>query len=207
MIVCGLTGSIAMGKSRTARRFSQYGVPVLDSDAAVHALFRANSPLVPSIEAAFPGVLDQGGNVDRRVLGARVFGDATALRRLEALVHPMVRAMQHNFLARCAREARRLAVLDVPLLFETGGDRRCDLVVVVDAHPYLQQDRALRRPGMSYARLEAVRAQQLPGPVKRRRADVIVRSGFDRGAVGLAVAATIRQAKGMRPAAWPERWL
>ena len=207
MIVCGLTGSIAMGKSRTARRFLQYGVPVLDSDAAVHHLFRAKSPLLPLIEAAFPGVVSENGNVDRRALGARVFNDAVALRRLEALVHPMVKAMQHRFLAARAREGRPLAVLDVPLLLETGGDRRCDLVVVVDAHPYLQQDRALRRSGMTPARLAAVRAQQMPGPAKRRRADIVVRSGYDRGTVDLAVAATIRQAKGMRPGAWPERWL
>ncbi|MCB1884336.1 MAG: dephospho-CoA kinase [Geminicoccaceae bacterium] len=207
MIVVGLTGSMAMGKSRVARRFAQYGVPVLDSDAVVHRLFLAGSPLPPRVDALFPGTLDRDGGVDRRTLGACVFGDALALRRLEGLVHPFVRAAQHRFLAGAARRGAGIAVLDVPLLLETGGGRRCDLVVVVDAHPAIQADRALRRPGMTLARLEAVRAQQMPGPKKRRLADVVVASGRDRGAVSEAVAGVVLRAAAMRPRAWPEAWL
>ena len=198
---------MAMGKSRVARRFAQYGVPVLDSDAVVHRLFLAGSPLPPRIAAHFPGTLDPHGNVDRKALGACVFGEALALKRLEGLVHPFVRAAQHCFLAGSARQGAGLVVLDVPLLLETRGDRRCDLVVVVDAHPRIQADRALRRPGMTWARLEAVRAQQMPGPKKRTLADVVVASGRDRGAVSEAVAGVVRRATAMRPQAWPMAWL
>ncbi|MCB2054156.1 MAG: dephospho-CoA kinase [Geminicoccaceae bacterium] len=207
MHVIGLTGSIAMGKSHVGRTFRRFGVPVFDSDAAVHALFAPSAALPRAIEAAFGGVIDAEGGVDRGKLGARVIGDPAALARLEALVHPAVRAAQHGFLALASRNRMAAVVLDVPLLFETDGARRCDLVAVVDAPRFLQRARALARPGMTKARLDAILAQQLPAADKRRRADVVIASGYDRGATVEAVAALLRRLPGWPAKAWPDRWL
>ena len=206
LLVIGLTGSIAMGKSRVARLLGGFGVPVFDADVAVHALLRAASPVVGAVEAAFPGVGDGAGGIDRRALGARVFGDRPALRRLEAILHPAVRCAERRFLGRLARQRFAMAALDIPLLLETRGERLCDCVVVVDAGPHLQADRALARPGMSRARLEAIRAQQMPGWEKRKRADFVLRSGYDRGASAAAVAALLDRLDRWPRRAWPAAW-
>lgn len=178
MFVIGLTGSIGMGKSTTARFFAEAGVPVHDADATVHRLYEGEA--APAIEAAFPGTT-AGGTVDRVKLAARVLGDKAALRRLEAIVHPLVRDAERRFLAEAEGKGAPVAVLDIPLLFETGGQERVDAVVTVSAPADVQRARLLERPGLTEEKLEALIANQLPDAEKRRRADFIVDSsqGFD----------------------------
>jgi dephospho-CoA kinase len=170
--VLGLTGSIGMGKSTTAGLFRALGVPVHDADAAVHALYRGAA--APLIEAAFPGTVREGA-VDRAALGARVLGDPEALRRLEGIVHPLVRAAEADFLGRHA--GTPLAVLDVPLLLETGGERRCDAVAVVTAPEAVQRARVLARPGMTPEALARILARQMPDAGKRKKAHFLVDTG------------------------------
>jgi dephospho-CoA kinase len=176
--VLGLTGSIGMGKSTTARFFAEAGVPVHDADAVVHHLYEGEA--VPAIEAAFPGTTADG-RVDRTRLSGRVVGDDAAMRRLEGIVHPLVRAAEERFLVEAQARGAPVAVLDIPLLFETGGDSRVDAVVVVSAPPDVQRARALERPGMTEQKFTAIAAKQMPDAEKRRRADFVVDSsrGFD----------------------------
>ncbi|MDT3685247.1 MAG: dephospho-CoA kinase [Pseudorhodoplanes sp.] len=174
MFILGLTGSIGMGKTTTARLFAEEGVPVHDADAVVHKLYEGEA--VPLIETAFPGTT-QAGRVDREQLGRRVVGDAAALRRLEAIVHPLVRQAEERFLAEAKARDTKVVVLDIPLLFETGGDTRVDATVVVTAPADVQRARVLERPGMSAEKLDALLAKQMPDAEKRRRADFIVDSG------------------------------
>lgn len=178
MIILGLTGSIGMGKSTAASMLRRMGVPVHDADATVHALFGPGGKAIAAVAAAFPGVLGADGAIDRKALGAKVFGDDAALKRLEAIVHPLVRAAERDFLARQRRRRTRLVVLDIPLLFETQGERRCDVVAVVSAPAFLQAARVLARPGMTRQRLDAVLAKQMPDGDKRRRADVVIPTGL-----------------------------
>ncbi|TAN75433.1 MAG: dephospho-CoA kinase [Magnetospirillum sp.] len=178
MRILGLTGSIGMGKTTTAAMLRRLGVPVHDADATVHALFASGGAAAAAVGAAFPGVIGTDGAVDRARLGAIVFGDATALKRLEAIVHPLVRRAERDFLARHRRRRTALVVLDVPLLFETGGRRRCDGVAVVSCAAFLQAQRVLARPGMTTERLAAIRAKQMPDAEKRRRADFVIPTGM-----------------------------
>jgi dephospho-CoA kinase len=174
MIVLGLTGSIGMGKSTTAGMFRAAGVPVHDSDAVVHRLYAGRA--APLVEAAFPGVVVDGV-VDRVRLGQRVIGNAEAMKRLEAIVHPLVREEEEKFRAD-ARAARVPAVvLDIPLLFETGGEGRVDAIVVVTAPAEVQRARVLARPGMTADRFEAILARQVPDAAKRARAHFVVDTG------------------------------
>lgn len=179
MKVVGLTGGIGMGKSTAANTFRRLGVPVFDADAAVHALQARGGRAVAPIAAAFPGTTRDGA-VDREALRRAVLGDPLALKRLESIVHPLVRAEERRFLARCRRRGARLAVLDIPLLFETGGERRCDMVVVVSAPAAVQRARVLARGGMTPERLSAILSRQMPDAEKRRRADVVIRTGLSR---------------------------
>jgi dephospho-CoA kinase len=174
MLILGLTGSIGMGKSTTAAMFRASGAPVHDADAAVHKLYAGEA--APLVEAAFPGVVKDGA-VDRTLLGPKVIGDAAAMRRLEAIVHPLVRSAEETFLREAAAGRARVAVLDIPLLFETGGEARCDAVVVVSAAPEIQRARVLARPGMDEARFHQILARQMPDAEKRRRAHFVVDSG------------------------------
>src|SRR5262245_46529889 len=178
MFVLGLTGSVAMGKSTTAGFFADEGVPVHDADGVVHRLYEGEA--VPVIEAAFPGTT-AGGKVDRVKLGARVIGDLAALQQLESLIHPLVHEAERRFLAEAEQRGAPVAVLDIPLLFETDGDERVDAVVVVSAPPDVQRARALERPGMTAERLALMLARQLPDAEKRARADFVVDTsrGFD----------------------------
>lgn len=178
MFVLGLTGSVAMGKSTTARFFAEAGVPVHDADAVVHQLYEGAA--VPIIEAAFPGTTADG-KVDRVKLGSRVMNDLAALRQLEAIVHPLVQEAERRFLAEAEASGAAVAVLDIPLLFETGGEQRVDAVVVATAPPEVQRARVLERPGMTAQRFEAMLARQMPDSEKRRRADFVVDTsrGFD----------------------------
>ena len=178
MFVLGLTGSVAMGKSTTARFFAEEGVPVHDADAVVHRLYEGDA--VPVIEAAFPGTTADG-KVDRVKLGSRVMGDLAALRQLEAIVHPMVQDAERRFLAEAEARGAPVALLDIPLLFETGGDARVDAVVVATAPAEVQRARVLERPGMTAQKLDIMLARQLPDSEKRLRADFVVDTsrGFD----------------------------
>lgn len=177
MKVLGLTGSIGMGKSTAAALFRSQGVPVHDSDAAVHLLLGKDGAAVPEIAKIFPDVV-VGGKVDRQMLGDQVFGDKTALKQLEAIVHPLVRRSTRSFLAKEQRNGRPLVVLDIPLLFESDGNSLCDAVVVVSAPAWLQRQRVLRRPGMTNEKFEAILAKQVPDLEKRLRAQFVVLSGL-----------------------------
>lgn len=171
MFVLGLTGSLGMGKSTTARFFAEAGVPVHDADAVVHKLYEGEA--VRAIEAAFPGTTE-GGKVDRTRLAARVLNDPAALKRLEEIVHPLVHEAERRLLAEAQARGEKVAVLDIPLLFETGGDERCDAVVVVSAPAEVQRARVLERPGMTIEKLESILAKQMPDAEKRARADFVV---------------------------------
>src|SRR6195256_2154617 len=170
MIILGLTGSIGMGKSTTAKLFAEAGVPVYDADATVHMLYEGEA--VPSIEAAFPGTTADG-KVDRARLSARVVHDPAAIKQLEKIVHPMLGASRQKFLHDAEQSGAAVAVVDVPLLFETDGEKRVD-VVVVTTTPEIQRARILARDNMTAEKLDAILARQLPDAEKRRRADFVV---------------------------------
>jgi dephospho-CoA kinase len=171
MLVLGLTGSIGMGKSTTAKLFAEAGVPVYDADATVHKIYENEA--VPAIEAAFPGTT-VAGKVDRALLSAKVVHDPAAMRRLEAIVHPMLRAHHQQFLDDAESSGAPVAVVDVPLLFETGGEKRVDAVVVVTTSPEVQRERILARDNMTPDKLDAILARQMPDAEKRKRADFVV---------------------------------
>ena len=171
MLLLGLTGSIGMGKSTTAKLFEEAGVPVYDADATVHKIYEGEA--VPAVEAAFPGVT-VNGRVDRQKLSAMVVNNAEAMKRLETIVHPMLRSHQLRFLSDVERSGAPVAVLDVPLLFETGGEKRVDAVVVGTTTPDVQRERILARENMTPDKLDAILARQIPDAEKRARADFVV---------------------------------
>ena len=194
MIVLGLTGSIGMGKSTTAGFFREAGVPVHDADATVHALYAGAA--VAAIEAAFPGVTVDG-TVDRSRLAARVLGDEAAVKRLEAIVHPLVRAAETAFLEAARARGAGVVVLDIPLLFETGGERRVDAVVTVTASAETQRARVLARPGMTAEKFEQISARQIDDAEKRRRSHFLVDTGRGLAPARREVAAILRACRGM----------
>jgi dephospho-CoA kinase len=178
MFVLGLTGSLGMGKSTAAKFFAEEGIPVHDADAVVHQLYEGDA--TPLIEAAFPGTTTSG-TVDRDKLAKKVLGNAAAMKKLEAIIHPLVGRAEARFLEEAARKGAAVVVLDIPLLYETGAERRCDAVVVVSAPAEVQRTRAFERPGMTEAKFEAILAKQMPDAEKRARADFVVDTskGFD----------------------------
>jgi dephospho-CoA kinase len=182
VIVLGLTGSIGMGKSTAAAMLRRLGVPLFDADAVVHRLLGRGGAAVSEVEAAFPGVRNETGGVDRQRLGPRVFGHPEALRRLEAILHPMVRAAERRFVARASARREKLIVLDIPLLYETRGTGRCDFVLVVSAPARLQRERVMRRRGMSAQRFAEILRAQLPDSEKRRLADFVVLTALSKAA-------------------------
>jgi dephospho-CoA kinase len=190
LIILGLTGSIGMGKSAAAATLRRLGVAVFDADLIVHRLLAPKGAAVPQVSAAFPDVGDESGGIDRRLLGRRVFEDPAALDRLEHILHPMVEAAEKRFLNRARARREPIAVLDIPLLFETGSDRRCDYVLVVSAPAFIQRQRVLRRPGMTTIRLSAILKKQMPDREKRRHADFVVSTGAGRDQ-------TLRQLRGI----------
>ncbi len=194
MIVIGLTGSIGMGKSTAAAIFRRFGVPVQDADAVVHNLFQNNTTVIGQVESAFPGVVADG-RIDRRKLGAKVFGKPEEIARLEAIVHPAVRVERDRFLDRCRMRRVAACVLDIPLLFETGGDALCDEIVVVVAPPFVQAARVLKRPGMTPERMQAIRAKQMPDREKCRRATLVIQTGNGKRPVVRAIAALLRRVR------------
>jgi dephospho-CoA kinase len=179
MFIIGLTGSLGMGKSTTARFFAEAGIPVHDADAVVHRLYEGEA--AGAIEAAFPGTTSHG-KVDRNMLAAKVLDNPGALKRLEAIIHPLVQAAERELLAQAEARGEKIAVLDIPLLFETGADRRVDVVVVVSAPAEAQRERVLLRPAMTSDKLEAILARQMSDAEKRRRADFVVDTsqGFEK---------------------------
>ncbi len=179
MLILGLTGSIGMGKTTAADDFRRFGFPVHDADTAVHDLLGAGGAAVSAVSMEFPGV-ERAGVIDRKRLGARVFGKTDELRRLEAILHPMVADHKHQFIKRVSRRGALLVVLDVPLLFETCGDASCDAVATVSAPDFVQAHRVLGRPGMSRNRLDHILAQQMPDGEKRRRSDFVIPTGLGR---------------------------
>ncbi|HLI20303.1 MAG TPA: dephospho-CoA kinase [Stellaceae bacterium] len=192
MKILGLTGSVGMGKSTAAAMFKRMGVPVYDADAAVHRMMRRGGSAVAAIAAAFPGV-ERNGAVDRAALGQRVFGDEAAMRRLEAIIHPRVREDERAWLATMRRRKAKLVVMDVPLLFESGRDKRYDATLVVTAPAFLQRARVLARPNMTPAKFAAILARQMPDEEKRRRADFIVPSGLGRAVTWRGLRAALRK--------------
>lgn len=194
MIVLGLTGSIGMGKSTTSDFFRARGVPVHDADATVHALYRG--PAVAAVEAAFPGCT-RDGTVDREALAARVLGDDRAVKTLEAVIHPLVRAAERAFLEGARLAGRAVVVLDIPLLFETRGEGRVDAVVTVTAAPEVQRARVLARAGMTVEKFEKILARQVPDAEKRRRSHFLIETGHGLAAAGRQVDGVLRALRGM----------
>ena len=193
MFILGLTGSIGMGKSTTSGFFREAGIPVYDADAAVHRLYSGKA--APLIEQAFPGTTVDGV-VDRLKLGAAVLGNPDAMKRLESIIHPLVQQTQQDFRARCREQGRPLVVLDIPLLFETGGDARVDAVAVVSAAPEVQRARVLARPGMTADKFEAILARQMADSDKRRRAHMVIDTGLGLEPARRQVRAIIRSLAG-----------
>jgi len=181
VIILGLTGSIGMGKSTAAVTLKRLRVPLFDADRVVHRLLAPGGAAVDPVARLFPDVRGAKGGIDRSLLGRRVFGDAEALSRLERIIHPMVEEREKQFIyyARARREP--IVVLDIPLLFESGSERRCDYVLVVSAPRLVQRQRVLRRPGITEERLAAILSNQMPDREKRRRADFVVPTGLSRG--------------------------
>ncbi len=204
MVILGLTGSIGMGKSHAAQVFRRLGVPVHEADAAVHRLTAKGGEAVPAVARRFPQAV-KAGAVDRQALGAIVFKDAKALADLEAILHPLVRRQTRRFLASMARRRVPLVVLDIPLLFETGGEASCDAVVVVSAPARIQAARVLARPGMTREKLRAIRAQQMSDREKRRRADFVVSTGAGKRETLRRLAAIVRLLQRREGRHWPPR--
>lgn len=205
--ILGLTGSIAMGKSTASRIFRSFGVPVFDADGAVHTLFAPGGAAVRPVLTAFPECGEVASGIDRKILGQAVFDNPKALRSLEQIVHPLVRAAQRRFLVKQVAARHPLAVMDIPLLYETGGDKLMDAIAVVSAPAFLQAQRVLRRPSMSRRRLEAILARQLPDRLKRKRADFVIPTGLGRRPSIEAIAAIIDEVKRCPATAWPARWM
>jgi dephospho-CoA kinase len=204
MVILGLTGSIGMGKSRAAEVFRRMVVLVHDADRVVHDLLATDRTAVAAIAKAFPGLhVHRAGGIDRQALGRSVFDDALALARLEAILHPLVRRRQDRFLRQAARAGRRLVVLDVPLLFETRGDRHCDAVVVVSAPAFVQAERVLRRPGITRQRLDAILGLQMSDGEKRSRADFVVDTGLGYSHSLRQIRAIVKVACQWRGNHWP----
>ena len=197
-----------MGKSTAAGMFRRLGAAVHDADAVVHGLLGPGGGAVAAVADAFDGVVSGVGTsaqIDRAALGAHVFDDAPALARLEAILHPMVRETEGHFLRRQTRHGTRVVVLDVPLLFETGGEKRCDAVAVVSAPSFVQEARVLSRPGMTPERLASIRARQMPDAEKRRRADFVLATGLGKATTLRAVAAVVTLAATREGRIWPPR--
>lgn len=197
MRILGLTGSIGMGKSTAAAMLRSLGLPVHDADAVVHTLLAQGGKAVAAVENTFPGVIKDGA-VDRKTLGGKVFGNQIELNRLETILHPLVRRAEHDFLQTCRQKGHDVVVLDIPLLYETGGEKRCDGVVVVTAPQFLQTQRVMKRPGMTSERFRQILANQMPDAEKQRRADWVVDTGLGRRPTLAALVRIVRELKSDR---------
>jgi len=200
VFVIGLTGSIGMGKSTASAMLAKKGLPIFDADAAVHDLMAEGGKAVAAVEAAFPGVVENG-LVSRPALGQKVFRDGAALKRLERILHPLVRKAEEAFLAAVARRRLPVAVRDVPLLFETGGDKYCDATILISAPTRIQAARVLARAGMTRKRLAQILTRQMPDVEKYKRADYVVPSGLGKRIMREALGAVLRDIEAWRPRA------
>ncbi len=209
MMILGLTGSIGMGKSTATRAFARHGAVIWDADAEVHRLMAKGGAAVAAVTTAFPDArveITGAAAVDRQILGKLVFQDATALRRLEEILHPMVRRAERRFLAAAERRRCRLAVLDIPLLFETGGEARCDATAVVSAPEFVQRARVLARPDMTKSKYHAILARQVPDWEKCRRADFVIQTGLNKR-VSVRASRRIAEILSLRRGThWPMCW-
>jgi dephospho-CoA kinase len=195
MIILGLTGSIGMGKSTAAKMFAQAGAPVFDADETVHRLYAPGGAAAAAVGEAFPGSLGPDGGVDRKALSALLKKEAGGFARLEAIVHPLVARERKRFLDQARRRGVEVAVLDIPLLFETGGERAVDLVAVVSAPPEIQRERVLSRPGMTEESFKAILARQVPDSDKRARADFVIDTSGSFSRTRLQIAGILRSLK------------
>jgi dephospho-CoA kinase len=195
-VIVGLTGSIAMGKSTAAAMVRQMGVPVFDSDAVSRAATAPGGTAIPQVAALFPDVVTNG-ILDRKALGKSVFDSPAQLKRLEAIIHPIVKQARKQFLARAARARRRVVVFDIPLLFETRAERECDIVLAVTAPAFLQRQRVLARPGMTDQLLQSVLLRQTPSVKKAAKADVVLSSGLGRAVTRHQLARALKRARQM----------
>jgi len=198
MIILGLTGSIGMGKTTAANQLRKMGVPVHDADDVVHKLTGKGGKAVPLVGDAFPGVVF-GGTVDRGRLGARVFSDDRALHRLEAILHPLVHDEERAFLRRCRNQRKKVVALDIPLLFEVKGEDRVDAIAVVSCPKFLQEQRVMKRRGMTHGKLKAIRQRQLPDSEKRRHAHFVIPTGAGRRASLIALRRAMTVLKAHKP--------
>lgn len=203
-MILGLTGSIGMGKTVAAKNFRRLGIPVHDADQAVHDLLGNSGEAVAMIAEMFPEALKKG-KIDREAIAQRVFGDTDALARLERILHPMVQKRERAFLGCSARRGCRRVILDIPLLFETGAEDRCDAVITVSAPKFLQEKRVLKRSGMTRKRLESILARQTPDAEKRRRSDFVVLTGLGHDFGLLQIRNIVRLTRDWRGQNWPPR--
>jgi dephospho-CoA kinase len=206
MLIIGLTGSIGMGKSTAAARIRALGIGVCDADAIVHKLYRPGGAAVAPIEAAFPGTLAEDGGIDRQRLAAALLADGSAFKRLEAIVHPLVHAAERAFLHGQVTKGSKKAVLEIPLLFETGGGKRVDVTIVVSAPPEIQRQRVLERPGMTPEKLDQILSRQVPDEEKRRRADFVVDTSRTIPETEAQIDRIMAQLDGRSGTAFAEHW-
>lgn len=206
MLIIGLTGSIGMGKSTAAARIRTLGVGVCDADAIVHKLYKPGGAAVAPIEAAFPGTLGEDGGVDRQRLAAALLADGAAFKRLEAIVHPLVHAAERRFLHEKLAKGAEKVVLEIPLLFETGGEKRVDVTIVVSAPPEVQRQRVLDRPGMTPEKLDQLLSRQVPDEEKRRRADFVVDTSRTIPETEAQIDRIMAQLDGRSGTAFAEHW-
>jgi dephospho-CoA kinase len=204
MIILGLTGSIGMGKTAAAANFRRLGIPVHDSDQAVHAMVAEGGEAAGTIGKMFPAAV-RHGVVDRQAIAAEVFTDAKALARIEKVLHPLVRRREKTFLGRCARDGRGMVLLEVPLLFETGGEDRCDGVITVSAPSSVQRQRVLGRPGMTPERLQSILDRQVPDAEKRKHSDFVILTGLGRDFSLLQIQKIVRVTRQWQGKHWPPR--
>lgn len=201
MLIIGLTGSIGMGKSTTAQMFARHGVPVCDADALVHGLYEKGGAAVDPVTVVFPEA-NVDGRIDRDRLSRLVLGKAEALRQLERIVHPLVAQAQAGFLQSCAQRGEDMVILDIPLLLESGGPKRVDVIVVVSAPPEVQRARVLQRPGMTVEKFEAILAKQVPDEIKRQKADFVIDTSGGFEYAEQQVQDIIKQLRGRRSEIW-----
>ncbi len=206
MLIIGLTGSIGMGKSTAAARIRALGVGVCDADAIVHKLYRPGGAAVTAIEAAFPGTMAEDGGIDRQRLAAALLADGSAFKRLEAIVHPLVHAAEREFLHGKVAKGAAKAVLEIPLLFETGGEKRVDVTIVVSAPPEVQRRRVLERPGMTPEKLDQILSRQLSDEEKRSRADFVVDTSRTIPETEAQIDRIMAQLDGRSGTAFAEHW-
>jgi dephospho-CoA kinase len=206
MLIIGLTGSIGMGKSTAAARIRALGIGVCDADAAVHKLYKPGGAAVSSIETAFPGTTTAEGGVDRPKLAAALLADPSAFEQLERIVHPLVFQVERNFLHEKVAKGAEKAVLEIPLLFETGGERRVDVTIVVSSPPEIQRERVLARPGMVPEKLDQILSRQMSDEEKRQRADFVVDTSRSIPETEAQIDRIMNQLIGRQGTAFAEHW-